>query len=334
MAFSEVFGQDVAIDYLKKSIQHQQLPPAFLFAGAHHIGKQKTLQALAQTLNCSQAGVPIGGVDACGKCDSCLQIAHQSFPDFSIIEPAGQFLRIDQIKEALKWLELRSAAGSYRVLGLVEAEKMNKESANAFLKTLEEPPPQTVIVLLAEHPQQLLETLVSRCRLIRFRLLKKKHILEILHRYESLTEDQILFLSRFAMGRVRPDWVAKVELLQDMRETVIALLNTLSVEWMEEIFNTLEKWSAAKEKDWSYMLDLLEFWFRDLEWLAHGLQEEHLFNQDRPEQLRHCLQRFSLSNIRFAYNQVLLTRQRIMLNAHVSLALEALWIYFKRNLTK
>ena len=333
MAFSEILGQDVAIDYLKKSIQHQQLPSAFLFAGAHHIGKQKTLQALAQTLNCPQAGTLIGESDACGHCNSCLQITHHSFPDFSIIEPAGQFIKIDQIKEALKWLKLRSAAKSYRVLGLLEAEKMNKESANAFLKTLEEPPLQTMIVLLAEHPQQLLETIVSRCRLIRFRLLKKQHVLEILQKDKALTDDQILFLSRFAMGQVRPDWIAKVEMLQNMREILIAFLNTLSVERMEEIFIILAKWSTTKEKEWSYMLDFLEFWFRDLEWLAHDLGEEDIVNRDRLEQLRSSLQRFPLSKIRVAYNQVVLTRQRIMLNANVSLALDALWIHFKKNFT-
>ncbi len=332
MAFSEVLGQDDAIDYLKKSIQHQQLPSAFLFVGAHHIGKQKTLQALAQTLNCSQAGASIGGMDACGQCNSCLQIAGQSFPEFSIIKPTGPFIKIEQIKEALKWLRLRSAAKRYRVLGLVQAEKMNKESTNAFLKTLEEPPPQTLIVLLAEHPQQLSETIVSRCCLLRFRLLSKKHILAILRTHETLTEDQVLFLTRFALGQVRPDWVAKVDLLQNMRETLIAFFSNLSVTGMEEIFNTLGIWNSAKEKEWSYMLDFLEFWLRDLEWMANNLGEEHLINQDRLDQLRDCLQKIPSSKIRIAYDQVVLTRQRILLNANVSLALEALWIHFMRNL--
>ncbi len=327
MAFSEILGQEHAIALLKKSIHHQRLPSAYLFTGLHHIGKQKTMVALAQRLNCLQ-----GGNDACLRCDACMQIAHQSFPDFSMIAPDGKFIKIDQIKEALKWLHLRSATGNYRILGIESAERMNKESANAFLKTLEEPPPQTLIILSAEHAPQLLETLVSRCQIIRFQLLKKAHVREILQSQPDLTEEQISFLASFAMGRVPLDWIEKVDLLQAMRETVIDCLTTLSTEGMEAIFRAIGKLGPVKEKQWSYMLDFLEYWFRDLEWLAYDLQEGSLFNQDRMEQLQLCLQRFHPQQIRLAYQKVIQTRERIMMNAHVALAMDALWIYFKRNL--
>ncbi|MBF0276862.1 MAG: DNA polymerase III subunit delta' [SAR324 cluster bacterium] len=327
MAFSEILGQDSAVALLKKSIQNQRIPSAFLFTGPNHIGKQKTMTAVAQNLNCLR-----GGEDACLSCDACLQIAHQSFPDYSMVVPDGKFIKIDQIKEALKWLHLRSNTGNYRVLGIKNAEKLNKESANAFLKTLEEPPAQTLIILSAENSQQLLETIVSRCQIIQFRLLKKDHVQSILTAHQNLTREQIAFLSCFAMGKVPLDWIEKVDLLQTLRENIIEFLISLSAARMEEIFNTIAKWGPAKEKEWAYMLDFLEFWFRDLDWLAHDLHEDSLINQDRIKQIRICLQQFHPQQIRVTYNKIIQTRERIVMNAHVSLAMEALWIYIKRNL--
>lgn len=327
MAFSEILGQDVAIQTLKKTIRHQRLPSAYLFTGSHNIGKQKTMLALTQVLNCEQHQD-----DACLRCNPCLQIANQSFPDFSLVVPEGQFIKIAQIKEALKWIQLRPATGNYRILGVIGAEKMNKESANAFLKTLEEPPPQTLIMLLAEQPQQLLETIVSRCRIVRFQRLKKIHIQQILQNYQDLTPQQITFLSQFSLGRIRVDWIEKIEWLQSMRELVIDFLLTLSSQKMDTIFKAIENWGSAKEGEWSAMLDFLEYWFRDLEWLLQDLPQKDLFNQDRIEQLQECLKYMQPSQVSKAYHQVLETRKRILMNAHVALSMQALWIDFKNNL--
>ncbi len=329
MAFSEILGQDPAIGLLQKAIQQQRLPSAYLFTGPAHVGKYKTALALTQAINCLQPGE-----DACLSCDSCLQIINQSFPDFFAIQPEGQFIKINQIKELLKWLHLRPASGKYRILAVEDAEKMNKESANAFLKTLEEPPPQTLIILLAEHPQQLLETIVSRCQIIRFQLLQKAHVEQILKEYQQLSPEQLNFLAHFSMGCVREDWVEKIDALQTMRDQVIDFLLNLSPEQMEKIFKAIEGWSAPKDKEWRYMLDFLEYWFRDLAWVWYGLPAEQLLNQDRMEKLEQCAQRFPLNRVVKNYQKVLQTREQIRMNAYVPLALNALWIHFKQSLVK
>ena len=327
MAFSEILGQTSAIEALQKTIRHQRLPSAYLFSGPHHTGKCKTMIALAQVLNCEK-----GGEDACLQCESCLQVAHGTFPDFSLVQPEGQFIKIDSIKEALKWLHLRSTSGKHRILGLIEAEKMNKESANAFLKMLEEPPAQTLIVLLAEHPHQLLETLVSRCQTIRFQRLKKAHVEQILQGHSQLTPKQLQFLSQFALGRVRPDWIEKVDWLQTLRDWMIESLTTLSAKTIHSVFQTMEKWSSSKAGEWGYLLDFLEYWLRDLQWLACQLPQGELLNSDRLRQLQTCAQQFPPDQVQGAYDKVLETRERIQMNAHPALALEALWIYFKNHL--
>ncbi len=325
MAFSEILGQDAPIALLQRTIQQHRLPSAYLFAGPHHIGKQKTAHALAQAVNCEKSGA-----DACRNCNHCLQIENDEFPDYSVVRPQGQFVKISQIKQAIRWLQLRPDLGTHRILVIDEAERMNLESANAFLKTLEEPPPQTLIILLAEQPQQLLETIVSRCQLIRFHVLKQDHVQQILQKNEQLTPEQTQFLAYFSMGQVKRDWIEKIEFLMELRDSMIRFLDQLGITVMEEVFALIDK-TGTKEGNWPYLLDFLEYWFRDLAWLLNGLDHQHLFNRDREEELQRMLPRWSQDRVREAHDLLTDTRIRIQQNANLPLALQSLWIQFRRK---
>lgn len=328
MPFSEILGQEAALSFLKKAIQQQRIPSAYLFTGPHHTGKRKTAKALAQVINCQnrQSG------DACGQCPPCQQIANDNYPDYSEVVAQGQNVKISQIQQASQWLQLRPDAGTYRVLVVDEAERMNNESANAFLKTLEEPPPQTLIVLIAEHPQQLLETIVSRCQQIPFQRLQPEHIQSILSQQQGLTEEQVAFLTHFSMGQIRADWLRKMEGLQTMRDLIIEWVGQMPQTEMPPIFAQLQKWATGVDSDWPYMLDFLEYWFRDCAWLLNGLPTDRVLNQDRLPQLQQTVQRWSAEHVMEAYNVVMDTRQRLLMNANVSLALHALWISLRRQL--
>ena len=174
MSLQQILGQEKAIRLIRKAISHERIPHAWLFSGMAHIGKYKTALALAQTLNCLE-----NGDDACGHCDFCRQIEHEHFPDFRVVRPEGKNIRIAQVRDALDWLHLRPDRAKYRVLIFEDADQFNRESANAFLKTLEEPPPDTLIILINLNPQNLLETIVSRCQHIRFRPLSRE--LSLIH---------------------------------------------------------------------------------------------------------------------------------------------------------
>ena len=152
MSLQQILGQEKAIHLIRKAISHERIPHAWLFSGMAHIGKYKTALALAQTLNCLE-----NGDDACGHCDFCRQIEHEHFPDFRVVRPEGKNIRIAQVRDALDWLHLRPDRAKFRVLIFEDADQFNRESANAFLKTLEEPPPNTLIILINLNPQNLLE---------------------------------------------------------------------------------------------------------------------------------------------------------------------------------
>ncbi|MCH7479331.1 MAG: DNA polymerase III subunit delta' [SAR324 cluster bacterium] len=163
MTFDDIQGQERVIATLRRMIAGGRIPSALLFAGPHNVGKRSTALALAKALNC-----PEGQGEACGQCPTCRKIGQGVHPDVLLVEPEGQFIRIDQVREVVGSLALNPFEAKKRVVVVAEAERMNPQAAHAFLKTLEEPPADTLIVLCATGAAQLLETIVSRCLPIRF----------------------------------------------------------------------------------------------------------------------------------------------------------------------
>lgn len=145
---------------LATQIAQQRLPHALLLSSPAGYGKRHFAQALAQKLLCQRASE-----FGCGNCRDCQQFAAASHPDYHVIEAeAGRAIRIDQIRALQDFIPYSSHAGGYRIVVLVGAEQMNANAANSLLKTLEEPPPGRLLILLSQAPSRLAPTILSRCQ--------------------------------------------------------------------------------------------------------------------------------------------------------------------------
>jgi len=332
MPFREIYGQEHAIDLMNQAVQRDRMPHAWLFTGQANIGKYKTAVALAQKLNCRKCGE-----DACGECDICFQIAEQNFLDFQVLIPDGKFIKIDQIRKSLNWLHLHPDQAKKRVLILDGAQHLGREAANAFLKTLEEPAPKTLLILIADSSQQLLETIVSRCQQIRFRPLSEEISERILRETTNLSTARIQLLSAFSMGSVNGNLAERLELMETVQQTAIRWLTTFSAATLEEMLRTCETWAKSKNEEWRLLLDFLETWFRDLTWLFRGLPEEKLINrtvgsdENRISALRKSGEHFTLQQIFEIFGWIAESRRTIELNANKSLAVESLCLQMYRR---
>lgn len=192
---SEIISQDKAVELLRSALLANHLPHAMIFAGPSGVGKRTTAQALAEVLLCQNAPTPAlpgstalaasrstrGGdeIEACGKCESCRLLAAGNHPDFHLVY--RQLIRIE--KEESKARELaadvirkylidpanhRAAMNHGKVFVVEEADLMNASAQNTLLKTLEEPPDRTFIILLTDQPEAMLSTIRSRCQIIPF----------------------------------------------------------------------------------------------------------------------------------------------------------------------
>jgi len=195
-SFSQIRGQERAIRFLRQVIAGGKIPHAYLFTGIPGVGKTTTAMALAQALNCREPK----NQEGCGSCRSCKQIMNGHFPDLISLKPDNQNIKIDQIRELNRNLCFKPVTGPYRVSIIHQAETMTDEAANAFLKTLEEPPQGNVLVLKVTEPLDLLGTIVSRCQKIPFRPLTSIVIKELLMADFQLDEENALLLANLSEG--------------------------------------------------------------------------------------------------------------------------------------
>jgi DNA polymerase III subunit delta' len=162
------------IDQLRRAIAADRLAHAWAFIGPEGSGRTWTALAFAQILLCERSGP--GAPAACGRCRGCALAAARQHPDLHVIEPTPpetnpkgpRVLRIGAVRELERQASLRPALARHKVFILEDAERMTGDAPQAFLKTLEEPPARTVIVLVLPRARALPATVLSRCQVVRF----------------------------------------------------------------------------------------------------------------------------------------------------------------------
>jgi DNA polymerase-3 subunit delta' len=179
MPFRDIAGHGHLLDLLAAAALRGTLPPSLIFAGPEGVGKRIAAVALAQALNCAQQSAG----EACGACRSCVRIGRGVHADVLLIEPGESgAIKVDQVREAIERSAYRPFEGKRRVVVIDEADAMIPEAQNALLKTLEEPSPASVFVLITSRPDLLLPTVRSRCQRLRFGRLSPADVASVLMR--------------------------------------------------------------------------------------------------------------------------------------------------------
>jgi DNA polymerase-3 subunit delta' len=168
VAWQRVRGHDALIEGFRRAVARGRLAHAYLFTGPAGVGKHLFAVELAKALLCEKAAE--GTLEACDRCPSCVQVESGTHPDFftAARPPEALEFPIDLMRQLCQSFALKSARGRGKVILLEDADDLNEESANCFLKTLEEPPPRSVLILIGSTPDRQLPTIVSRCQVIRF----------------------------------------------------------------------------------------------------------------------------------------------------------------------
>jgi DNA polymerase-3 subunit delta' len=226
MNFSDIFCQDKAIDTLQRAFAAQRIPHAYIFAGAEGVGKFTAACCWTKLLLCGSPMRKNGFADSCGKCSSCRAFEADSHPDFHHIykELIGFVsdsqerkripidLPITVVREfIIEKVQIKPALSVAKVFVVNESERLNAVSQNALLKTLEEPPQQSFIVLLCTKLDNLLPTTRSRCQIVRFGSVSEEKIISHLAA-AGIDKSQAKFLARLSTGSIgQAELLAKLE---------------------------------------------------------------------------------------------------------------------------
>jgi DNA polymerase-3 subunit delta' len=171
MAFTSFSRHEQGVQLLQRSLARGRLGHAYLFTGDQLTELETVARTLAQTLNCLNP-VRTDGIatDACDVCANCRKIAQDLHPDVHWARPESKLriITVEQMRDLMQQIQLKPSEAGYKISIIVAADRLNTQAANAFLKTLEEPPSKSVLILLSTEPQRLLPTILSRCLRLNF----------------------------------------------------------------------------------------------------------------------------------------------------------------------
>ena len=289
MTLASVVGQPRALDALQAALRGSSVHHAYLFAGPEGVGKEVAAVGLAQALTCPEK--PEVG---CGTCSGCTRILKGAHPDVSWLMPdaerverglAGRSdiqgtpsreIRVEQIRGLLERISLRGLESRRKVAIVVSAHMMNLQAQNAFLKTLEEPPSDTTLILLASATDRLLPTIRSRCSKVHFGPLPIALISERLQKERKLDAQTAALAAVMAGGSLGRALALDIDALA-ARKDIIGSFEALKPGEVGTLLRWAEEYGASRESA-EQALDVLLVWTRDVSLAKAG--GEHVANQD------------------------------------------------------
>ncbi len=277
MPLNDIQGQPRAVETLTSALGRQQVHHAWLFMGPEGVGKEMTAVALAQALVCTDK--PFQG---CGKCAACTRVTKRNHPDVTWLMPEVEMIdrgmagrsdfsetpsrdiRIEQVRRLQERLAFRALEAPHKVALIITAHAMNHPAQNALLKTLEEPPKNTVLILVSSAPDKLLPTIRSRCAKAHFGPLPQELIASLVKAHAKKGMDdalaaQVAAMSSGSLARALSFNAASLEKRKALIESFERLHEGDASGWLA----LAEAWSGDKDTV-ENSLELLRVWLRDV----------------------------------------------------------------------
>jgi DNA polymerase III subunit delta' len=304
--FEPLIGNNRVKEILRRMLAARRVSGALLFAGIEGIGKKRFALELAKALNCRSPK----NFEACDACSSCQRIQNSRFPDHdtddankkkiiwsehadvALVRPFNKIIRVPTMRDLEREANFRPYEGAARLFIIEDADKLNEESSNALLKTLEEPPPTTHLVLVTSRPDALLPTIRSRCQTLRFEPLDAGVIEEHLSRTQTpakknASAPDARLRARAAQGSIGRALSLDLESYLSQRELMLGVLVALTIEPdRARLLRVSEELTDPKRKDeYEPRLDVLVTLIHDAWSLSLGAPRERVVNVDLLEQL-------------------------------------------------
>jgi len=329
MSFKDIKGQDKPIQILKEYIKHSRLTGSYLFTGEEGVGKKLVAKTLAKASNCEGQAL-----DSCDSCVPCLKIEKGQHPDIHIIDSSvssdveleggrrigtedSASIKIEHVRQLQKDIHLKPYEGKQKVFIIDNAHNLTAEASNALLKILEEPPPESLIILISAKPALLFKTIISRCKMMKFYPLQRTKLEEILKEDFHLDNNLAHFLAYSCEGRIgRALKLKDIDILREKNLVIDAF--TLVKR------SGRDKLSIENRNNVRAHLNILAGWFRDMYLIKIGTPYRELINLDRKEELLRLIQRYTFTDLYEILNSISNSLLYLERNVNIKLLLSNL----------
>jgi len=326
MAFKDILGHEKPIRLLQQAIKTDKVVHSYLFLGNEGIGKKQVALQFSKALNCLGGGNETG--EACDHCISCKKVDGGQHPDVLLLEPENHTLKVEQVRQMQRDLAYRPYEGRRRVCIIAAADRMAPNMSNTLLKTLEEPPLHTVIILLANNSRLLLPTILSRCQAVRFNPLPVSLVAQWLVKEKGVNTDEAHLLASLSEGSPGRALALQEEMGEIPRVDLLKGwlgARSLSLEAMEQ-------WAESLPSDRERLVSVLEVGktlLRDLIMVKAVQDPSKLIHVDLREKMESIAAQWDLPallNRIDGLHQTLLAVSPGRGNANTKLALEAMML--------
>ena len=366
MAFADIVGHEGPKRVLQRAIAANRVSHAYLFEGPPLVGKTLTAKTFAKALTCEQ---PTPDGDCCDVCSTCAAIERENHPDFLLLRPAsrielkddeggketaeiaGSLISVEAIARLISDANLRAARARRKVFVVASAEAMNAPAANRLLKTLEEPPGQTTIILTTAGLSALLPTIISRCQLVRFGPVPVPQVRAALERrFPQADPGLVRSLAALSGGRygwaerllAHPETIALRQELLDLVADLPTQPMVYTLRAAERLIDATERWWLATSESENAarvlkdhrdrvlrtkigeLLDIMLTWLRDLSLARENGTEDLLINADRVAQLKAVAAGLSADGPGRASAAIRQAKESLAGNANLRLAVEVM----------
>ncbi len=288
----EIVGHERLRHVLARAAAQGRLPPALLFSGPDGVGKKTLALSLASRLLCEQPEQPSTALQGCGACRACRRLAHalerlpgmrtaaagatdeptrlnhRLHPDLLLVEAWRTGIKIDQVRESVREIAGLPFEARVRVVILDDAHLMTEPAQNSLLKSLEEPPRTSHVVLVSSAPQSLLPTIRSRCQTLRFGRLPEALLAQHLHAQHGLPADEARLRAGLSAGSLGAALAFESGAYRDLRDQLLTLLGALPDAGVAERLEAADR--LAELDDPQLALTTLRSLLRDLALLHAG----------------------------------------------------------------
>lgn len=274
MLYSQVAGQEEIKASLINSINNNQVSHCYIFEGPRGMGKFNLALIFAQSLLCSNFLK-----EPCNQCNSCIKVNSFNHPDLHIVNEDKKSIKREDIDELINSVYKKPYEAKRKVYIIKDSHKMTAQAANTFLKTLEEPPSDTIMILLTTNSNLLLPTIVSRCQEVKFKNISKETIKKYLDEYKAP-----LVLKELAVNYANGNLNKAISIINGnddvlvKREEIIKVFDKI-INSDSEIIYELESYFDEQKDNIDLVIEIMIIWIRDLMFVCNGM-EQLVINKD------------------------------------------------------